>query len=109
MQKGISQIRRMLNLIWSDSCLDLFCSSPPRQSISSSKGPLGPLARHGGPRDSEEGRGERGRGRGGVRLITSLQANLYFELIFALPTWREGKKGEIQLRRRDWERQNLES
>ena len=45
---------------------------------------------------------ERGRGRG-VRLITSLQANLYFELIFALPTWREGKKGEIQLRRRDWE------
>ena len=49
------------------------------------------------------GSGERGRGRGGVRLITSLQANLYFELIFALPTWREGKKGEIQLRRRDWE------
>ena len=26
MQKGISQIRRMLNLIWSDSCLDLFAA-----------------------------------------------------------------------------------
>ena len=37
--------------------------------------------------EEEEGRGERARV--GVRLITSLQANLYFELIFALPTWRE--------------------
>ena len=54
------------------------------------------IAKRGG--ESGEWRRERG-----VRLITSLQANLYFELIFALPTWREGKKGEIQLRRRDWE------
>ena len=60
-------------------------------------------------RAGEPGEWRGGEAEGGVRLITSLQANLYFELIFALPTWREGKKGEIQLRRRDWERQNLES
>ena len=31
-----------------------------------------------------------------MRLITSLQANLYFELIFALPTWREEERDTVE-------------
>ena len=99
--------------MWPDSCLDLFAAVLRVRAYPVVRGlwasSLGTEGRVIAKRGGESGEWRGGEAEGGVRLITSLQANLYFELIFALPTWREGKKGEIQLRRRDWERQNLES